>query len=309
MSKTQNNKLPMIMLPVAMIVAGIVNSLPTTIVTFVVPFLQSNLGFTAVGSNVAMRIGSLIGSIGYIVVLVLFSLVCKGLQKKLCFVMSAYVGIIVRIIVNIASLLTSVLLCLLPDMDYAIRSLILGWGNAIGGFVYTIFEILVAVFFFKYLSSFTEKEAFEEDKPYKVKLLKPCIVIAGYGILSLIVGFVSSAIMTAFNRSLLTDTYGQIALSQSLNIVMHVILWGAIIGVTFLFKDKYQKLTLVGSIIVGNNVWGLVGILFGFITIFFPTISVVVSGISSFITTLLGIATGILIFYIANKKQYERIKK
>ena len=309
MSQAQNNKLPMIMLPVAMIVAGIVSSLPTTIVTIVVPFLQSNLGFTGVGSNVAMSIGSLIGSIGYIVVLILFSLVCKGLQKKLCFVMSAYVGIIARIIVNIGTLLTSVLLCLLPDMDYAIQLLILSGGNAIGGFVYIVFEILVAVFFFRYLSSFTEKEDLEEDEPYKVKLLKPCIVIAGYGILSLIVNLVSSAIMTALNRNMLTDTYEQISLAQTINIVMYIILWGAIIGATFLFKDKYHKLTLVGSIIVGNNVWGFVGILFGFITIFFPDISGVVSGISSFITIILGIATGILIFYIANKKQYERIKK
>ena len=101
MSKTQNNKLPIIMLPIAMIVAGLVSGLPSTLIAILNPFLMSNLGIAYQVTNVLSVIGSFVGSISYVVVIVLFSLVCKGLQKKLCFIMSIYVGTIAQVVLNI----------------------------------------------------------------------------------------------------------------------------------------------------------------------------------------------------------------
>ncbi len=310
MSKAQNNKLPMIMLPIAMVVAGLVSSAPTTVFNIVYPILVNNLGtdidptvFSAV-SNAA----SLLGNIGYVVVLILFSLSCKGLQKKLYFVMSAYVGTIANVFTYICSFIIALLLSFLPLEPYILTT-VFGLGSSVGSIISVVIEILVAVFFFKYLSSFVEKENKEESEPYKVKLLMPCIVVVGYGVLSLVVNLVSSAITTAVRENMLKEVYAQIAISQVTNVVTHIILWAALIGATFLFKDKYQKFTIVGSVMVGKSIWGFVGITLNFITIFFPSLSGVVSFFSTGITTVLSIAAGILIFYIANKKQYERIKK
>ena len=312
MSETQNKKLPLIMLPIGMVVAGLITGLPSTIVAILTPIISQELWFSVdpIVYTVVNNVASLIGSLSYIVIIVLFSLVCKGLQKKLCFIMSAYVGSIANILLSGVVLVTSILLSIIPIDDYTIQTLILSGGNIIGGFLGIIVEVLVAIFFFKYLSSFTEKEPDEEDEPYKVNLLKPCIVVVGYGVLSLIGGLVASAISTAANQSalMLKNAYGQIAITQATSIVTSVVLWAVLIGATFLFKDKYQKLTIVGSVIVGKSIWGFVGILFNFITMFFPEISGVVNFFSTGITTVLGIATGILLFYIANKKQYERIK-
>lgn len=312
MSETQNKKLPLIMLPISMVIAGTITGLISTIVATVTPIIIQELWFSVdpIVYTVVNNVASLIGSLSYIVIIVLFSLVCKGLQKKLCFIMSAYVGSISNILLSGVVLVTSILLSIIPINEYTIQNLILSGGNIIGGFLGIIVEVLVAIFFFKYLSSFVEKETDEEDEPYKVNLLKPCIVVVGYGVLSLIVGLVTSAISTAANQGalMLKDVYGQIAITQATSIVTSVILWAVLIGATFLFKDKYQKLTIVGSVIVGKSIWGFVGILFNFITMFFPEISGVVNFFSTGITTVLGIATGILLFYIANKKQYERIK-
>lgn len=312
MSKTQNKKLPLIMLPIAMIVAGLITGLISTIVSILTPIIIQELWFSVdpIVYTVVSNVASLIGSFSYIIIIVLFSLVCKGLQKKLCFIMSAYVGSISNILISGVILVTSILLSIIPINDSAIQSLILSGGSAIGGLLGTVVEVLVAIFFFKYLSSFVEKETDEEDEPYKVNLLKPSIVVVGYGVLSLIVGLVTSAISTATNQGalMLKNAYGQIAIAQATSIVTSIILWAVLIGATFLFKDKYQKLTIVGSVIAGKSIWGFVGILFNFITIFFPHISGVVNFFSTGTNTVLGIATGILIFYIANKKQYERIK-
>ena len=312
MSKTQNKKLPLIMLPIGMIVAGLVTGLISTIVSILTPIIIQELWFSVdpIVYTVVSNVASLIGSFSYIIIIVLFSLVCKGRQKKLCFIMSAYVGSISYILLSGVVLVTSILLSIIPINDYTIQNLILSGGNAIGGLLGTVVEVLVAIFFFKYLSSFVEKETDEEDEPYKVNLLKPCIVVVGYGVLSLIVGLVTSAISTATNQGalMLKNAYGQIAIAQATSIVTSIILWAVLIGATFLFKDKYQKLTIVGSVIAGKSIWGFVGILFNFITMFFPEISGVVNFFSTGTNTVLGIATGILIFYIANKKQYERIK-
>lgn len=312
MSKTQNKKLPLIMLPIAMIVAGLITGLISTIVSILTPIIIQELWFSVdpIVYTVVSNVASLIGSFSYIIIIVLFSLVCKGFQKKLCFIMSAYVGSISNILISGVILVTSILLSIIPINDSAIQSLILSGGSAIGGLLGTVVEVLVAIFFFKYLSSFVEKETDEEDEPYKVNLLKPCIVVVGYGVLSLIVGLVTSAISTATNQGalMLKNAYGQIAIAQATSIVTSIILWAVLIGATFLFKDKYQKLTIVGSVIAGKSIWGFVGILFNFITMFFPEISGVVNFFSTGTNTVLGIATGILIFTIANKKQYERIK-
>lgn len=313
MSETKNNKLPIIMLPVGMIVAGLITGFISTIVSILTPIISQELWFSVdpIVYTVVNNVASLIGSLSYIVIIVLFSLVCKGLQKKLCFIMSAYVGSVSQILINVVVLFTSVLLSILPIKESTIQTLILSGGNAIGGLLGTVVEVLVAVFFFKYLCSFEEKEINEENKPYKVNLLMPGIVVVGYGVLSVILGLVSSSISTAVNQSafMLKSVYGQIAVTQATNLVTSIILWVALIGVTFLFKDKYQKLTIVGSVIVGKNIWGFIGILFNFITIFLPNLGGVVGGISSVLINVLSIATGILIFYIANKKQYEIIRK
>lgn len=311
MSKTQNNKLPKIMLPIAMIVAGLVSSAPTTVFNIVYPILVNNLGididttvFSAVGNAV-----SILGSIGYVVVLILFSLSCKGLQKKLCFVMSAYVGTVANVFTYICSFITALLLSFLPLKEAYIETTIYSLGISVGSIISVVIEIVVAVLFFHFVSTFTERETIdEESEPYKVKLLVPCIVVVGYGVLGLVINLVSSAITTAVNGNIQKEAYAQIAISQAINLVVYIFLWAVLIGATFLFKDKYQKLTIVGSVIAGKSIWGFVGIIFNFITIFLPNISRVVSFFSTGIITVLGIAAGILIFALANKKQYERIK-
>ncbi len=312
MKKTQNNKLPKIMLPIAMIVASLVSSAPITVFNVVYPILVTNLGIDIPSGvfSVVNNAALLIGSIGYVVVLILFSLSCKGLQKKLCFVMSAYVGAVANVFTYICSFITALLVSFLPLEPYII-STVFGLGNSVGSITSVVIGIVVAVLFFHFVSAFTEKETSEEEsEPYKVKLLKPSLVVVGYGVFSLIVKLVSYAITTAVSENMIKGVYAQIAIPQAINVATHIIVWAALIGGTFLFKDKYQKFTIVGSIIAGNNIAGFVGITLNFITIFLPNIiSGVVSFFSSGITTVLGIVLGILIFYITNKKQYEKIKK
>ncbi|MBR4287222.1 MAG: hypothetical protein IKT55_05925 [Clostridia bacterium] len=305
MSKTQNNKLPMIMLPISMIVAGLVSGLPSTLIAILNPFLMSNLGISYQVTNVLSVIGSFVGSISYVVVIVLFSLVCKGLQKKLCFIMSIYVGTIAQVVLNIVVTFTYGLLTILPIGDYTVQSLIISGGNGIGGIIYCVLEVIVAIFFFKYISSFTEKEFEADTQAYKVNLLIPAIVIAGYGILTFVLSLATSFIVTLLNG---LDTYIYLAISQAIYAVIHVLKWGILIGVAFIIKDKYQRFTLVGSVILGSSIWGFVSVISNVATLFLPALSTAAGVLTSVVTTALGIGAGILIYYLANKKQYVKIK-
>ena len=305
MSKTQNNKLPMIMLPISMVVAGLVSGLPSTLIAISNPFLMSNLGISYQVTNVLSVIGSFVGSISYVVVIVLFSLVCKGLQKKLCFIMSIYVGTIAQVVLNIVVTFTYGLLAILPIGDYTVQSLIVSGGNGIGGIIYFVLEVIVAIFFFKYISSFTEKEFEADTQAYKVNLLIPAIVIAGYGILTFVLSLATSFIVTLLSG---LDTYIYLAISQAIYAVIHVLKWGILIGVAFIIKDKYQRFTLIGSVILGSSIWGFVSVISSVAILFLPALSTAAGALTSIITTSLGIGAGILIYYLANKKQYVKIK-
>lgn len=303
MSKTQNNKLPMIMLPISMVVAGLVSGLPSTLIAILNPFLISNLGISYQVTNVLSVIGSFVGSISYVVVIVLFSLVCKGLQNKLCFIMSVYVGTIAQVVLNIVVTFTYGLLAILPIEDYAIQSLVLSGGNGIGGIIYFVLEVIVAIFFFKYISSFTEKEFEADTQAYKVNLLIPAIVIAGYGILTFVLSLATSFIVTLLSG---LDTYIYLAISQAIYAVIHVLKWGILIGVAFIIKDKYQRFSLVGSVILGSSIWGFVSVISNVAILFLPALSTAAGVLTSVVTTALGIGAGILIYYFANKKQYVK---
>ncbi len=303
MSKNQNNKLPIIMLPISMVVAGIVSGLPSTLIAILNPFLMSNLGISYQVTDVLNIISSFVGSISYVVVIVLFSLVCKGLQKKLCFIMSVYVGTIAQVVFNIVVTFTYGLLAILPINEYGVQSLILSGGNGIGGIIYFVLEVIVAIFFFKYISSFTEREIDEQTEACKVNLLIPAIVIAGYGILTFVLSLATSFIVPLLSG---LDTYIYLAISQAIYAVIHVLKWGILIGVAFIIKDKYQRFTLVGSVIAGSSIWGFVGVVSDVAILFLPAFSTAAGVLTSIITTALGIGAGILIYYLANKKQYVK---
>ena len=64
----------------------------------------------------------------------------------------------------------------------------------------------------------------------------------------------------------------------------------------------------MGSVIAGSSIVGFVGSVINFITIFLPETTTVVGVFSSVVTTALGIGAGILIYYLANKKQFVKIK-
>lgn len=303
MSETKNNKLPIIMLPVSMIVAGLVSGLPSTLIAILNPFLMSNLGISYQVTDVLNIISSFVGSISYVVVIVLFSLVCKGLQKKLCFIMSVYVGTIAQVVLNIVVTFTYGLLAILPIEDYAIQSLVLSGGNGIGGIIYFVLEVIVAIFFFKYISSFTEKEFEADTQAYKVNLLIPAIIIAGYGILTFVLSLATSFIVPILSG---LDTYIYLAISQAIYAVIHVLKWGILIGVAFIIKDKYQRFSLVGSVILGSSIWGFVSVISNVAILFLPALSTAAGVLTNVVTTALGIGAGILIYYFANKKQYVK---
>ena len=105
-----------------MIVAGLITGLISTIVSILTPIIIQELWFSvdSIVYTVVSNVASLIGSFSYIIIIVLFSLVCKGRQKKLCFIMSAYVGSISYILLSGVVLVTSILLSIIPINDYTI---------------------------------------------------------------------------------------------------------------------------------------------------------------------------------------------
>lgn len=309
MSNTQNSKLPKIMLPVAMIVASLVSNLPSTLYNMISPVLVSNVGLPFAGMPIVGNIVSILGTIAYPVVLILFSLCCKGLVKKLWFIMSVYVGGIANIVLYFCSFVLSIIFMLVPSGEIYLQTTIYGIITAAGGFLSTALEIVVAFLFFNMITKYTEKDiSVEGMEPYKLKPVLPGIMIAVCGVIISITGIACNLISKWLTLKFCSGTWDRISVIQAFNMFITLVMWVTIIIAALFIKGKYQKLTFVGSVVAGRGLWSVTGSIQNIVTNIAPHFEYVFLILFGILFLVLGVVTGVIIFYILNKKEHVKIK-
>ncbi len=305
--RTNITKKELTMIPVAIIVASVVSSIITTVINFIIPILNQNYSASGSLGESLTIIASIVSSALYVVMIVLFSLYCKGSLKKLWFISSIYIGGIANILVVLSRFLLGFIMPKLPYTEISMQMMVFSLISAIMSLASLVVSIIVSIWFFKRLGNYRLKS--DEDKiegtPFRNRLL-PCVFIVIYGVISLI--------YTLFSRE---NTVSLIDVSHDWDsmfnigrtgVANYVITWVVLIGFAFILKGSYRKFAFVGSVVAGRGLVGVVNTLIdSVLDLVIPGKAWMFTGVVDVVVTVIAIAASIIIFKKLN--QDELIKK
>ncbi len=309
--KKGKGKLPYVLLPIGVVIAGVIAILTgslTELFVWQVLDLDFYLAFVA---------ESVLRTTTYLIILILFSLCCKGLNKKLRFVLSGYAGIMGHFLVRI----------LLIIVGYIVL-------YAVGYHDYTGYEIFytanqiseyLGIFPSAILSLiwFIASEKYEVNRQLKSKTSKktvPAILLGVY----MFIAFLINGVLNVVIARGLTDLFGEWGSNFAWRLAWLIV--NAIsIGLLFVFaipcRGSYKKLTFVGSALFSIALFEPVMMLMdaivygGLYDVFFEEITSFgiienLLGSSIYIPQyLLAIPVAIIFYILLNRYTVEKIKK
>ncbi len=251
-TKNKNkNTLPMLLLPIAMLVAGITKIIISHIpdhIYYVFGDIYTTFTFNAF---------TMVGELAALIIIVLAALSCKGLTKKLIFLASAYTGTIAYMFVSYRYGWQR-LLCSIIDYDVAeVLSYIIYISSVIIAFA---ISVVIAMLMFKKLSGY-EPKPFAEGEKQRLDI-KKLLVPGGLIMLAAVLNSVLLIVYYEFSES-----------NYNINGALIEILWfygmyllgfGILALSVFFVKDKFKMLTCLASAALGYGVvsWFIFGVLY-----------------------------------------------
>ncbi len=316
--KSKNKVLPFIMLPIAVTISVLVSSG----ISFLWTMLQAYIyGLTDIYSSenpmIFMYIFSFVSNVINIlpplIIMVLFSLCCKGINKKVRFISSYYAAGVAGIVVSVVN---AIIICIINSTVgfYNIDSY--NTYTMVSGACSLLFNIIVlpmvALLWFAASEKYIVKK---EIKTRPVKLILPCVFLGVYGLFCLAMYFINQS-----TYSLLYEMFGEYNMFGDYGLPISgifsgVITTGVCLICLFLLalacKGGYRKLAFVGSVYFVSRITSAIPSL---VTIPFAihrgiTTSALGSIIGACVQHLLIIGLSILIYLLLNRYQVEKIKK
>lgn len=316
--KSKNKVLPFIMLPIAVAISTLVSFGTSTLWAMLQAYIydyfdiyssENPMMFTYIFSFLS----NVIGILPPLIIMVLFSLCCKGINKKVRFIGSCYAAGVARIV---GSVVNAIIICIINstvgfyDIDsYTTYTLI---SAACSLLINIIVLPMVALLWFAASEKYIVKK---EIKTRPVKLILPCVFLGIYGLFCLAMHFINQS-----TYSLLYELFGEYNMFGDYGLPISssfsgVITTGVCLICLFLLalacKGGYRKLAFVGSVYFVSNITNAIPSL---VTIPFAidrsiTTQALGSIIGVCVQYLLIIGLSILIYLLLNRYQVEKIKK
>lgn len=312
--KAKNNKvLPLIMLPISMILAGIVKliicNIPEHIyLIFSMEAFNNDSNLYSIFLTVCFFIGRLAG----LLIIVLAALSCKGLTKKLLFIASACAGNIAYMFVPGQYNLQKIIDFGIPEWGYSVANIVSIIINSLAVVGCFILSVVIGTLLFKNLSSYEPAPLEEGKKAFSIKkMLLPCGLIIGV----LIIEIISFTILP-FIATNISDYAVETVVNIGWNLATTFVQVAVLLGSVFIIKDKYRTLTCLGAACIGYFVADC-----GFLNVIriiiesivgkaaAGTVGTVVSSVFSLIVFAGTIVFGIASYIILNRKEMKKINK
>lgn len=308
-AKKKRGIVPYILLPIAVVIAGVMALITGA---FSEAFVWQVLDLD---SYIGLITEYILRTATYLIILVLFSLCCKGMNKKLKFILSGYAGLIGYLLVSI----------LLIIVGYIVL-------YAVGYHDYDSFEIFyTANIISQYLGLlpcsvlslvwFIASEKYEINRQLKSKTSEkviPSVLLAVY----MLVGFLINGLLKVVIARGLTDLFGEWGSNFAWRLawlIVNAISIGLLFVCAIASRGSYKKLTFVGSALFSIALFEPVVMIFDSIIYgwlyedFFMDISRFVDNLicsSLYIPQyLLAIPIAIVIYILLNRYSVEKIKK
>lgn len=311
--KDKKSIVPYILLPIAVIIAVLVNTAMPLLTSLINNYLINNdfLGTDNFLTGIAFSNFSSFASgiLPTLFVLVLFSLCCKGFNKKVRFISSFYAAGVGRIISTIISVIAGYIIL------YAVGFHDRESSNIYSGVV-AVCELLTMLILLPLLASlwfaFSEKYTVnKEEKSQPVKIILPCIFIAVYVLINVILTFIVN--LTWLKLTELFGEYSNVFASDVLILITNSVSLILLFLFALACEGGYRKLAFVGSIYFAQAIFVPVSSLFMLI------FSIISDGESSMYTlgnyigigvqTVLVITLSIVLYILMNRNVIEKIEK
>lgn len=304
---------PYILLPIAVIIAALVNTAMPLLTSLIEGYLINNDFFGTdnflTGIAFSSFSSSASGILPTLFVLVLFSLCCKGFNKKVRFISSFYAAGVGRIISTIISVIAGYIIL------YAVGFHDRESSNIYSGVV-AVCELLTMLILLPLLASlwfaFSEKYTVnKEENTSPGKIVLPCILLGVYGLINLGIIITDNTVNIAF-----VDLFGEYSFSFATK-VTSLITESVSLILLFLFalacEGGYRKLAFVGSILFSNaifaGVWHAFGLFFSIISDGESSMYTLGNYIGIGVQTVLVITLSIVLYILMNRYVIEKIEK
>ncbi len=313
--KEKKSIVPYILLPIAVIIASLVNTamplLTGLIVNPINVFLMNEVG---VGPLTPTCLSSFLttasGILPTLIVLVLFSLCCKGFNKKFRFISSFYAAGVGSIILTIISVIIGYIILYAVGF-YEMESMSIYSTIVLVCELFAVFILLplLALLWFAMSEKYT---VIKEEKSQPVKIVLPCIFIVIYGLMTCVFDYIQEGMHIS-----LYELFGEFSSSFAFR-VSSLITTSAALIILFLFalacKGGYRKLTFIGSIYFARTVFSPLPNVFQFIFSIISeedpiTMFQIGNTIGGCLKGILVIALSIVLYIMMNRYSVEKIKK
>lgn len=302
---------PYILLPIAVLIGAFINTVTPLLFGYLNGELSQvliDLGYKGLFvTSVSNFLSIASGILPTLVVLALFSLCCKGLNRKFRFISSFYAAGVGKIIATLVCVIAGYII-LYVEGFHEIES------ANIYATVILICSLLCVVIIYPLLSlmwfSLSEKYVVRKDKKNQpIKIILPCIFLGLYGLIVLGLTTVNGAINISLQR-----LFGEYSVSFSLQ-VANLITTSISLVCLFLFalscKGGYRKLSFIGSVFFSKAFFAAVGTAVSVPFTLINDVSTYALGawVGNFVQVFLIIALSIVLYILMNRYSVEKIQK
>lgn len=303
--KSNNKVLPLILLPISMLVSGLIK----VTIGFIPDLISIIAGYKDyrmfyLGENICQFIGEL----ATIIIVVLCSLCCKGIIKRLYFIGSAFVGSLAYILVAKYNLIYHLMYCIFGSGDDDVAVIVAYIVNALSVSICFVLAVVIAELFFKKLSNYEEASATEGKMKINIKnMLVPFAFIIGAMVLHKGSDIFSEYVVLPAIYDY--NVRGVVGCIWDFGIIL--LLAGVLVGSIFILKDKYRALTCVAAACMGYNLtlWGLFESIDYALNAFLglPDIVSTITYYVFYITAaLISVVLGIVFYILLNRKEMDK---
>ncbi len=301
---------PYILLPIAVLFSlgvSFVTSLSSTIFT---SFFTNEMGFEPVMSMAMSNLVTiLINILPQLIPLILFSLCCKGANKKLRFIGSYYASLFAGYMVAlIFSVVVGYVILYTTGYHDAGSNTVYGGINVVGGLINFFINPFVALLWFAMSEKYIVKKG---EKNSGAMLIVQCVLIAVFGLIFYVLDNSYASIAL-----LLKPLFGEFSITFSNNLAQLITLsvaYAIMFLIALAFKGGYRKLTFVGSFFFSRAMLKFLTPIVGFIGALIPNEGVVPYATSlivgNCIAGVIATALSIVLYILLNRYKIEKIEK
>lgn len=291
----KKSKAPYILLPIAVII-GAVASLSIDLLAFFTRWYTSEFI-----TELTNGIGILLNTGVHLIVLVLFSLCCKGANKRIRFIISGYVGMMGYII--------SSMLIIIVKSVFVISGRAF-WSNLFlsSGIMYATYFIAVIPSALISLMWFASSEKYQinrNEKSKTISVVAPSILLVIFLVVTFITYWLKDNLLFKFLAGdVLVEYNDKYSLAKDVsNLIFSVISLGVLLLFSLACKGGYKKLIFVGSVFMADDI--ISGIVEGIFYIW----SGGLPGVGRLIIVCLIIPATIGIYVLYNRYAVEKTNK